>query len=94
MVVHVDQHANDCNTLFDVLHNDSERYSINDPNIFPSAIGRSFYENVFPGGQVDLGWSSYAAVWLRKVRASIPGHFVSLASTGEVRQASKRRRLP
>jgi hypothetical protein len=29
-VVHVDQHANDFNTLFDVLHNDSERYSIND----------------------------------------------------------------
>jgi hypothetical protein len=33
MVVHVDQHANDFNTLFEVLHNDSERYSIASLNI-------------------------------------------------------------
>ena len=65
-VVHVDQHANDFNTLFDVLHNDPERYSINDLSVFPPAIGRSFYENVFPPEQVDLGWCSYAAVWLSR----------------------------
>src|SRR5580704_17011487 len=59
MVVHVDQHANDFNTLFDVLHSDPERYSMDDPNVFPSAVGRSFYENVFPREHVDLGWSSY-----------------------------------
>jgi hypothetical protein len=47
-VVHVDQAANDFNTLFDVLHCDPERYSVGDPNIFPSGIGRSFYESVFP----------------------------------------------
>src|ERR1700677_3591641 len=47
-VVHVDQSANDFNTLFDVLHRDPERYFVDDPAIFPSAIGRSFYENVFP----------------------------------------------
>jgi hypothetical protein len=87
MVVHVDQHANDFNTLFDVLHGDPERYSMGDPNVFPSAIGRSFYENVFPREQVDLGWSSYAAVWLRHIPALIPGHFISVACTGEVRAA-------
>jgi hypothetical protein len=87
MVVHVDQHANDFNTLFDVLHNDAERYSVDDPNVFPFAIGRSFYENVFPREQVDLGWCSYAAVWLRHIPALIPGHFASVACTGEVRAA-------
>jgi len=90
MVVHVDQHANDFNTLFDVLHNDSERYSVDDPNVFPFAIGRSFYENVFPGEQVDLGWCSYAAVWLSRIPALIPGHFVYLGSTGDVRAAFDR----
>jgi SAM dependent carboxyl methyltransferase len=89
-VVHVDQHANDFNTLFDVLHSDAERYSMNDPHVFPSAIGRSFYENVFPGEQVALGWCSYAAVWLSRVPALIPGHFVALASTGDVRTAFDR----
>jgi hypothetical protein len=89
-VVHVDQHANDFNTLFDILHSDPERYSMDDPNVFPSAIGRSFYENVFPREQVDLGWCSYAAVWLSRIPTLIPGHFVSLASAGEVRAAFDR----
>jgi hypothetical protein len=87
MVVHVDQHANDFNTLFDVLHRDPERYALDDPNVFPCAIGRSFYESVFPQGQVDLGWCSYAAVWLRRIPALIPGHFMSLSCTGDVRAA-------
>jgi len=83
-VIHVDQHGNDFNTLFDVLHSDAERYSVDDPNVFPSAIGRSFYESVFPREHVDLGWCSYAAVWLSKIPALIPGHFISVASTGDV----------
>jgi hypothetical protein len=90
MVVHVDQHANDFNTLFEVLHSDSERYSLDDPNVFPSAVGRSFYERVFPAEYVHLGWCSYAAVWLSRIPALIPGHFVALASTGEARAAFDR----
>jgi S-adenosylmethionine-dependent carboxyl methyltransferase len=89
-VVHIDQAANDFNTLFDLLHRDPERYSVDDPNIFPSAIGRSFYESVLPREQVHLGWSSYAAVWLSRIPMSIPGHFISLASTGEVHKAFER----
>jgi hypothetical protein len=89
-VVHIDQAANDFNTLFNVLRSDPERYSVDDPNIFPSAIGRSFYESVFPREHVHLGWSSYAAVWLSRIPMPIPGHFVSLASTGDVREAFER----
>jgi len=89
-VVHIDQAANDFNTLFDVLHRDPDRYSLDDPNVFPSAIGRSFYESVFPKEHVHLGWSSYAAVWLSRVPMLIPGHFVALASTGDVREAFAR----
>ncbi|MGA8617195.1 MAG: hypothetical protein WB660_01545 [Candidatus Sulfotelmatobacter sp.] len=87
LVVHIDQAANDFNTLFGVLHSDPERYSVGDARVFPSAIGRSFYETVFPKGYVHLGWSSYAAVWLSRIPMAIPGHFVSFASTGEVRAA-------
>ena len=90
IVVHIDQAANDFNTLFDVLHSDPERYSVDDPNIFPSAIGRSFYESVFPREHVHLGWSSYAAVWLSRIPMLIPGHFVALATTGDVREAFER----
>src|SRR5215471_21039296 len=87
LVVHVDQHANDFNTLFDVLHRDPERYSSGDPNVFPSAIGRSFYESVFPKEHVHLAWSSYAAVWLSRIPMLIPNHFVALAASGAVREA-------
>jgi hypothetical protein len=90
MVIHVDQPANDFNTLFDLLHSDPETYSRDDPNVFPSAIGRSFYENVLPREQVALGWCCYAAVWLSRIPALIPGHFVYLASTGDVGAAFDR----
>src|SRR5580658_1587150 len=45
---------------------------------------------VFPKEHVHLGWSSYAAVWLSRIPARVPGHIVALASTGEVREAFER----
>jgi len=84
-VFHIDQPSNDFNSLFGILDADPDRYSLNDSNVFPAAIGRSFYENVLPPGSVYLGWSSYAAVWLSRVPALIPGHFFSPHSTGSVR---------
>jgi hypothetical protein len=73
---HIDQPSNDFNTLFEVLAADPDRYVLGEPNVFPSAIGRSFYEQVLPADHVHLGWSSYAAVWLSRVPGPIPGHFV------------------
>jgi hypothetical protein len=90
LVIHIDQAANDFNTLFGVLHADPERYAAADANVFPSAIGRSFYESVLPCEYVHLGWSSYAAVWLSRIPMTIPGHFVSVAATGEARAAFDR----
>lgn len=84
-VYHIDQPSNDFNVLFAVLDADPDRYILDDPNVFPSAIGRSFYESVLPPSSVHLGWSSYAAVWLSRVPTLIPGHFIALASTGPVR---------
>lgn len=93
-VFHIDQASNDFATLFAVLDGDPDRYALNEPNVFPAAIGRSFYENVLPTGSVHLGWSSYAAVWLSRVPTLIPGHFFPARSTGVVhaefdRQAAK-----
>jgi hypothetical protein len=84
-VFHVDQSSNDFNTLFEVLDTDPDRYAQNEPNVFPSAIGRSFYEAVLPPDFVHLGWSSYAAVWLSRIPSLIPGHFIALGSTEAVR---------
>ena len=55
LVFHVDQPSNDFNSLFEVLSSDPDRYSLDDANVFPCAIGRSFYEQVLPIASVDLG---------------------------------------
>jgi hypothetical protein len=89
-VFHIDQPSNDFNTLFEVLDADPDRYVFADPNVFPAAIGRTFYESVIPPGSVDLGWCSYAAVWLSRIPTLIPGHFMSLRSTGSVRAEFER----
>ena len=76
-VYHVDQPTNDFNTLFAVLDKDPDRYARSEPNVFPCAIGRSFYEAVFPSNCVHLGWSSYAAVWLSRIPGPLPGHLIA-----------------
>ena len=75
-VYHVDQPANDFNTLFEVLAADPDRYTLEEANVFPCAIGRSFYESVFPPRYVHLAWCSYAAMWLSRIPSLIPGHFI------------------
>jgi SAM dependent carboxyl methyltransferase len=84
-VFHIDQPSNDFNSLFSVLDADPERYVLEEPNVFPTAIGRSFYQSVLPPDSVHLGWSSYAAMWLSQIPTLIPGHFFPAHSTGMVR---------
>jgi hypothetical protein len=87
LVCHEDQPANDFNALFELLRSDAERYHARDLNVFPCAIGRSFYERVLPASFVHVGWSSYAAMWISRIPALIPGHFSFARSRGEVRAA-------
>jgi SAM dependent carboxyl methyltransferase len=86
-VFHIDQPSNDFNSLFEVLSSDPDRYAVNDCNVFPCAIGKSFYQQVLPAESVHLAWSSYAAVWLTCVPSLIPGHFMPVRATGAVRSA-------
>src|SRR6516165_8235073 len=86
-VYHEDLPANDFNALFEVLDKDPQSYFLNAANIFPCAIGRSFYESVLPSNHVHLGWCSYAAMWMSRIPTRIPGHFFAPRSTGAVRAA-------
>jgi hypothetical protein len=90
LVFHIDQPANDFNSLFNVLATDPDRYALGEPNVFPCAIGRSFYERVLPPASVHIGWCSYAAVWLSRIPSAIPGHFISIAGAGAVRDEFER----
>jgi hypothetical protein len=90
IIYHVDQAANDFNALFNALERDPESYAVDEPNVFPCAIGRSFYGSVLPQETVDIGWSSYAVVWLSRIPTPIPGHFHSSRATGAVRAEFER----
>jgi hypothetical protein len=89
-IFHIDQPSNDFNSLFGVLSSDPDRYTRDDANVFPHAIGRSFYEPVLPPDSVGLAWSSYAAVWLSCVPSPIPGHIFPSRALGAVRNAYAR----
>ncbi len=86
-VTHTDLANNDFSTLFHTLHDDPDSYLRDQPGVFADAVGRSFYQSVLPPGQVALGWSSYAACWLSRTPAAIPGHFHDLRATGPAREA-------
>jgi hypothetical protein len=90
LVYHNDQPSNDFNSLFEVLDTSPDSYSRADPNVYPCAIGRSFYENVLPPNSVHVGWSSYAAMWISRIPGPIPGHVFFARSSGEVREAWER----
>ena len=74
LVYHTDLPANDFKSLFAVLENHPDRYTVNDPHIFPCAIGRSFYQQLLPAGHVALGWCSYAAMWVSQIPNAMPDH--------------------
>jgi hypothetical protein len=87
LAYHIDQPFNDFNSLFEVLHADADRYVLDEPNVFPAAIGRSFYEQVLPPNCVDLAWSCYAAVWLSRIPGPVAGHFIAFRGTEATRTA-------
>ena len=87
MVVHTDLPANDFSSLFDVVENGPGSYVSDDANVFPSAVGRTFYRSVLPPSYADLGWSSFAAVWLSRVPEPVPGHILIARSSGALRAA-------
>ncbi len=72
-VAHTDLPDNDFSALFDTLWNDPASYTAL-PDVFPMAIGHSFYHQVLPRDSVTLGWSSWSINWLSRPPAAIPDH--------------------
>jgi len=88
--IHTDLPENDFSSLFRLPDNDPASYLHNQPNVFTSAVGSSFYKRLFPDNHVSLGWSAYAVTWPGRTLALIPGHFYSTRSTGAVSRAFDR----
>jgi hypothetical protein len=66
-IVHTDLPSNDFAALFTTLESDRQSYLRDDEQVFAYAVGRSFYERLFPASHVALGWSSITVHWLSSV---------------------------
>jgi hypothetical protein len=71
-IVHNDQADNDFAALFKLVAASPETYLL-DPNVFPSAVGRSFHGPVVPARSASLGWSANAVHWLSAAPHAVPG---------------------
>jgi SAM dependent carboxyl methyltransferase len=90
-VVHTDLPANDFTALFQVLATDPDSYLRYDPAAFPSAVGRSYFEQILPPESVTLGWSSWAIQWLSRIPGPIPDQVqVAYSRDGDARAAYAR----
>jgi hypothetical protein len=81
MVVHTDLPGSDFTSLFTLLETAPDSYLRGRRQAFASAIGRSFYERLLPGGSLSFGWSSFALHWMSSLPLRLPTHIWAIAAT-------------
>jgi len=94
-VLHADLPSNDFTALFNTL-NMPNSYTASHQNVFPSAVGRSYYERLAPDNEFNLVMAFVTFQWLPKVpsfgqQAWHNDHPLTLPSTkAEVTQLASR----
>jgi hypothetical protein len=91
-VVHTDLPSNDFASLFTSLHEDGASYLAGQPRVFPSAIGRSYFEPILPAGRVHLGWNTWTLHWMSCNPVEVGDHLVSVLSASESARTATRHR--
>lgn len=87
-IVHTDLPSNDFASLFAVLDHDSASYMAGRGGIYPSAIGRSYFDQILPASSVDLGWSSNALHWMSHSPVAVDDHgWAIFSQSAEARAA-------
>ena len=73
-IAHTDLPSNDFAALFTMLEGDTASYLHGRDHLYPTAIGRSYFDAILPPASVDLGWSSNALHWLSRNPVDVPDH--------------------
>ena len=89
-VIHTDLPANDFATLFRLFEEDHSSYLRGLTEVYPYAIGRSFYKPLFPTGTLHLGWSCVSTHWLSHVPRTGIGALMPVLAAPEDREAFAR----
>lgn len=79
-VIHTDLPSNDFTSLFTALNDNPDSYMAGRSGIFPSAIGRTYFEGLMPPGRVHLGWNSWTIQWMSRNPIDAPDHAFAMRS--------------
>jgi len=63
-IIHTDLPSNDFTALFDAIFSDPSSYLICRTDIFPAAIGRSYFESLVRPQSVHLAWNTWSMQWM------------------------------
>ena len=77
-IVHTDLPSNDFASLFRMLDEDESSYLKGRPNLFPSAIGRSYFEPILPPASVHLGWNTWTLHWMSRNPVQVDDHLLAI----------------
>jgi len=73
-IYHNDLPTNDFGSLFRVIADERDSYMAGHDDVFPAAIGRSYFEPILPPSSVHAGWNSWTMQWMSKNPADAPDH--------------------
>ena len=91
-VIHTDLPSNDFASLFAALHEGESSYLANRAGVFPSAVGRSYFQPILPPGRVHFGWNTWTLHWLSRNPVEVSDHLWAMGSANMgARQAARRR---
>lgn len=87
-VIHTDLPGNDFSTLFRILIESEDSYLKSGGEIYPSAIGRSYFEQILPANSVEIAWNSWTLQWMSENPVEDPDFLYGAFSPNEwVREA-------
>lgn len=87
-VIHTDLPGNDFSTLFRTLIESPDSYQKKGAEIYASAIGRSYFEQILPANSVDIAWNSWTLQWMSENPVEDPDFLFGANSSHEwVREA-------
>lgn len=92
-IVHTDLPSNDFASLFRMLDEDEASYLNGQSNIFPSAIGRSYFEPILPPARVHLGWNTWTLHWMSRNPVEVDDHILAICSSSATARETVRHQL-
>ena len=87
-VIHTDLPGNDFSALFQTIIEDEKSYLRHSSNVYPSAVGRSYFEQILPAASVDIAWNTWTLQWMSRNPVEDPDFLYGAYSPKEwVRQS-------